>query len=204
MLTLVLSGLEKVLNTCLQLDPASTKRLSSVENKIIKIEFTDWKLSFFILPSQSKIRLLTVCNNKPDTIITGTFFGLFKIGYAKYKGSALSEHAVEISGNTNIGEEIRDILLNIDIDWEECLSKITGDIIAHKISVVIHRAKDISKFVTETFYKNIKDYLQIEARFTPTAEEVDFFMQSFNHLQYNVKRTEARINRLLAKRKISI
>ena len=204
MLALALSGLEKALNAYLQLDPESIKHLSGVENKIIKIEITDWNLAFFVLPSQTEIRLSTTCKNEPDTIIAGTFFGLFKAGCAKGKGSALFENAVEISGNADVGKEVRDILSNIDIDWEEHLSKITGDIIAHKISVEVHRVRDFGKFITDTFRENIKDYLQIEARFTPTSEEVDSFMQSVTHLQHDVERAEARINRLLAKRNISI
>ena len=57
MLALILSGLEKVLNSYLQLDPESIKRLSDVENKIIKIEITDWNFSFFMLLSRTEIRL---------------------------------------------------------------------------------------------------------------------------------------------------
>ena len=201
---LVLSRLEKALNAYLQLDPESIKRLSSIENNIIKIEITDWNLAFFVLPSQVKIHLSTTCKHEPDTIIAGTFFGLFKAGCAQGKGSALFANAVEISGNTDVGEKVRGILSNIDIDWEEHLSKITGDIVAHKISVEVHRVKDIGKFITDTFCDNIKDYLQIEAQLTPTSEEIDSFIQSATYLQHDVERAEARINRLLAKGNIPI
>ncbi|MFW0072978.1 MAG: SCP2 domain-containing protein [Coxiella-like endosymbiont] len=203
MLALVLSGLEKALNGYLQLDPETIKRLSDMGNKIIKIEITDWNLDFFILLSQTKIRLLNTCRNEPDITIVSTFLSLFKVGFTKSKGSTLFKNTVEIMGNTNFGEEVRDILSNIDIDWEEYLSKVTGDIIAHKISVWAHRARDIGKSITDTLRENIKDYLQIEARFTPTFEEVDYFMQSITYLQYDVERTEARINHLLGKRDIS-
>lgn len=200
MLVLILSGLEKALNAYLRLDPESIKRLSVMKNKIIKIKITDWNLAFFVLPSQTEIRLLSNCKNEPDIIIASTLFGLFKVGFAKGRGSTLFKNAFEISGNTDIGEELRDILSNIDIDWEEHLSKITGDIIAHKISVEVHRMKKIGKFITSAFSENIKDYLQIEAQFMPTSEEVDYFMQSVTHLQYDVERVEVRINNhLLAK-----
>lgn len=201
MLALILSGLEKALNSYLQLDPETIKRLSDMEHKIIKIEITDWNLDFFILLSQTEIRLLNTCKNEPDVIIVSTFLSLFKVGFAKGKGSTLFKNTVEIRGNTNVGEEVRDILSNIDIDWEEHLSKITGDIIAHKISVGVRRVRDIGKFITDTLRKNIKDYLQIEARFTPTFEEIDYFMQSVTYLQYDVERTEARINHLLEKKR---
>ena len=201
--SLVLSGLEKALNAYLQLDPETIKRLSNIENKIIKIEITDWNINFFILPHQTKTYLLNTCKNEPDLIIAGTFFTLFKVGFTRNKGSALFNNIVEIRGNTDVGEEVRDILLNIDIDWEEYLSKITGDIIARKIGVEVRRAKDIGKFITDTLRENIKDYLQIEARLTPTFKEVDYFMQLVTHLQYGVERAEARINHLLEKRNIS-
>ena len=206
MLPLVLSGLEKALNAYLQLDPESIKRLSNIENKIIKIEITDWNLAFFVLPSRTEVRLSNTCKNEPDIIIASTFFSLFKVGFAKGKGSTLFENAVEIRGNTDFGEEVRGVLSNIDIDWEEHLSKITGDIIAHKIGVEVRRVKDIGRFITDALRENIRDYLQIETQFIPTLEEVDYFMQSVIHLQYDVERAEAQINHLLlsSKKNISV
>ncbi|ACJ19269.1 ubiquinone biosynthesis accessory factor UbiJ [Coxiella burnetii] len=203
MMTLALSGLEKALNGYIRLDPDTVQQLSNLENKRIKIQISDWNIEFFIIPHKNGVQLSTSTNAEADTIISGSLFGLCRAGCAKGESSALFKNSIEISGDTEVGEKVRSIMANMDIDWEEHLSKMTGDIIAHQIGAGVRRTINFGKSAATLIRENLKDYLQAESQLVPTMDEVNSFIKSVTHLHYAVERAEIRIQRLLSKRKSS-
>lgn len=201
MFTLVLAGLEKMINAYVQLDSNSIQRLSHLKNKIIKIQITDWNTEFFIFLTEKGLQLTASSNKEADIIIYGTLLNLFKTCCAKNSSSTtFFKNRVEISGDTRVSEQIREILINVDIDWEEHLSKITGDILAHQVGIHIRRIVNFGKFTLKTIRMNIRDYLQNESQVTPSSEEVESFIRSITDLQYSADRAESQALRLLPKR----
>ena len=200
MISIALKGLEKIVNAYLRLDPDSLERLTRLNNKIIKIDIMDWHYSFYIRPSSEGMEFKPHSENEPDTTISGTLFGLFKAGCGKADNVAIFQNNLSISGNVEVGETLRDILGQMDIDWEEHLSKIVGDIAAHRISTGIEKTRSIARHTVDTLKNNIKDYLQIESAHFPIPSDVEAFISEVTNLQHDVDRMEQRINKLLAKR----
>src|SRR5437867_1386560 len=122
MIAIALIGLEHAINTYLQLDKYTIAHLSDLQNKIIMIEIIDWNVVIYVKPHASGVHLLSEYSGKPETEMRATLLSLVKVGLAKGDGSALFENKVEISGDTVVGEKIREILQKVDIDWEEHLS----------------------------------------------------------------------------------
>ncbi len=202
MFTLVLARLEKMINAYLKLDSDSVQQLSHLKNKIIKIRITDWNTEFFILLTKKGLQLTASSNKEADIIIYGTLLNLFKICCAKKDSSAtLFKNRVEINGDTHVGEQILKILINVEIDWEEHLSKITGDILAHQVGIHIRRIANFGKFILKTLRMNIQDYLQNESQVTPSSEEVESLTRSITDLRYSVDRAESQVLSLLTKKK---
>lgn len=204
MIALVLTGLEKAVNAYLNLDQETIIQLAKLKNKVIKINITDWNIDFFVLPHSRGIEIKEKHNCKADVTISGTLFGLFNAGCAKGKNEVLFKNAIDINGDTDLGESIRDILSHVDIDWEEHLSKIVGDIIAHKIGVGVRRTLEIGQYTTQTCRTNIKEYLQQESKQIPTPSQVEKYILDIHTLQNDVDRAEARLNRFMAKRKTKV
>lgn len=203
MLSVALTGLEKAINTYLSLDPITLGRIAQLKGKTIKINLTDLKCCFFIFPDDNGVKLMQDCSNKPDTTISGTSFGLFKVGCAQGDNTVLFKNSITIDGDTELGETIRYIMSNIDIDWEEHFSKIVGDTVAHKVGVGFHKILDMGRYTATTIRHNIREYLQEEAQCTPTQEEVENYIHAVAVLKNDVDRAEARLERILAKRKKS-
>ena len=201
MFKLALSGLEKIINTYLRLDSDSFQRLSYLENKIIKIQIIDWNIEFFILFTKKGLQLMAFSKKEANTIIYGTLFNLFKASCIKGSSSVLFKNKVEIDGDIYAGEQIWDILTSIDIDWEEQLSKIIGDILAHQVGIHVRRFVNFRQFALKTFRMNLQDYLQNESQVMPSSEEIESLIQSITDLQYSIDRAEARIQCLLLTQK---
>ncbi|WP_423063178.1 ubiquinone biosynthesis accessory factor UbiJ [Candidiatus Paracoxiella cheracis] len=203
MIAFALTGLEKAINAYLNLDQETIAKISKLKGKAIAIKITDWNIHFFVLPQSHGIKLNDKYSGTIDTTISGTLFGLFNAGCAKGKNEALFKNSVDINGDTELGESIREILSSVDIDWEEHLSKIMGDVVAHKVGLGISKTLEIGRHVTDTFRINIKEYLQRESKQVPTPSQVEKFIQDVHTLQNDVDRAEARLHRLLAKRNLN-
>lgn len=184
------------MNRYLKMDPDTITRLSRLKDRAIKLEITDWRLHFFMVPHDHGMELLPSYSGEVTTTIRANLFDLIKILHARGDTKALFKNQLDIEGDTTTGEAIQKILANIDIDWEEQLSKVTGDVVAHRIGETTRGLRDFSKSTLRTFSENLKSFLQLESNQLPSRHEVEQFIQDVTKLQQDVERLEARMDRL--------
>lgn len=200
MMTLALHALESALNRYLKLDPETLSRFAKLEGKTVKWVIEDWHISFYIILNANGVELHPTMTTTPNTTITGKLPALLRLGLAKASNSALFENRIQIEGDLNTGETLRAILSDMDIDWEEHLSKIVGDIAAHKISTAAKEIKSSFSGAKQTLERNLKEFLQLELQALPTREQVNTFIDDVSHLQHAVERADVRIIRLQQQR----
>jgi len=187
--------IETVINRCLRLDPDTILRLSSLAGKVILIEITDWHLTFYVVPTQNGIQLLNQFDGKPDASIRGE---LCKLLQAK-NALSISSKEIEFEGDIDLGQEIRDILRGMDIDWEEHLANIIGDVCAHHLGNIIRGGINWIKQTATTTQNNIREYIQEEINLLPPKEEVIDFFSEVDTIRNDIERADARVKRLLSK-----
>lgn len=196
MIALALKGLEAALNKVLRLDPQTLKKLQSLDSKSIKIDITDWNIAFYILPYAQGIQLLADYHEAPSTIITGKLFNLVKVGAARATTTSMFDESISISGDTKTGEIMRDILKNIDIDWEEQLSKVVGDTMAHPIAKGLKKLFRFAKRSTRSVSENVTEYLHYESKQLPPKNAVEHFIEEVATLRDDIDRMDAKIQHL--------
>lgn len=194
--TLAIATLESAINHYLALDPHTINTLASLEGKVILLEITDWPFKLFLLPTKSGFTLMTNYEEKANTIIKGKLFSLIKYSATTMTTSSSFSEEVEISGDMELGENIRKILRNIDIDWEEHLSTITGDVIAHQAGNLARDFFAWGRNTAENMQHNLTEYLQEEAQQLPPKEELHDFYNSVDELRSQTERLAARIKNL--------
>lgn len=103
---------------------------------------------------------------------------------------------MEIRGDTRLGRQFKALIAEMDIDWEEHLSRLTGDIAAHRVMTVFDKLAEWSKSATSNLTDDIGEYLQEESRDVVSGAEMDMFNQQVDRLRDDTDRLEARIARL--------
>jgi ubiquinone biosynthesis protein UbiJ len=83
-----------------------------------------------------------------------------------------------------------------NIDWEEPLSKLFGDSVAHEVGRGVRGLVSWARVASETFSSDLGEYLREERRLTPTQLEVDDFTAHVDRVRDDVERLELRIARL--------
>ncbi|MCH9644168.1 MAG: SCP2 sterol-binding domain-containing protein [Gammaproteobacteria bacterium] len=201
MIELALIGLEKAINGYCRLDQNTIDRLQSLEGKVIQCDITDWGAHLYILPHDHGMRLTKDHTGSVDTTISGTLNGLMRVGCQKGSSTAATKNNVSITGNMQVAQSMQEILGKIDIDWEEHLSKLMGDSIAHQIGWRTRQVVSAGKGIADSFKQSLTEFLHHESRSVPTQKECDAFCQDVTHVKNDVERVEARINQLKQKMK---
>jgi len=189
------AALESALDLYLKQDPGALQRCAEMDGKVIALDVTGLDLSLYFVPGPDGILVAGHYEDEPDTRLRASPLGFARLSLGP-REDALFEGAVDIQGDTDTGEQFQDILSAVDLDWEEQLSRITGDVIAHQTGKL---ARKVTQFINNshnTLQQDVSEYLQEEVRLLPARAEVDYFLEEVDQLRADVDRLSARIDRL--------
>ncbi len=187
---------EGALNHTLRLDPDTLARVSALSGKVIAFEVSGLNWLYYLRPSAAGIEVLDSITSAPDAVIRGTPWGMLRMALPGQAHEAFSAGAVDITGDAELGRRFKELFDGLDIDWEEQLSRLTGDMIAHEIGRAARAAHAFGKSTLATLGRDFAEYQQEEARNLPAATEVAEFLSAVDTLRDDMARVEARIARL--------
>lgn len=194
--SIVLASIETAVNAALRLDPDSLARVAALSGTCIAVELRGLNSQFYIKPVTNAILLDTSSDLPPDTTLSGTPISLLRMMATPSDSRLLASGDVQLHGDIELGRRFKALIQNLDIDWEELLSRYTGDILAHPIGNAIRGFKTWSQQATKSLGQNIAEYLREESRILPNRGEVAIFLDSVDQLRADLDRLEARIQRL--------
>ena len=192
----VVSSLESAINRYLHLDEDAAARMAQLEGKCIAIELRGLELKLFIFPDKQGIRLTDQFGEEADTVLRGTPLGMVQLGLGGNTEKTLFSGEVLIEGDVETGQAFKAILDEMDIDWEEQLSGLTGDFIARRLGNAVRQTRRTLQHGRTTLRQDISEYLQEELRVLPSRIETENFIAATSRVSMDVERLEARIKRL--------
>ena len=189
------AALETAINAYLQMDPDTLQKLSHFSDKVIAIELQDTRIVLFCLPQASGMTIMSQYQGEPDTTISGRPVSLAKLGILG-DTQVMFAGEVTIRGDVELGKHFKKLLENMDIDWEEHLSRIAGDVVAHKTGQAIREMASWWRNNRVRAQENGQEYLQQEVQIIPDKEEVEDFYAAVDTLRDDVARLTARLSNL--------
>jgi len=209
-----LAAIETAINAWLKLDGEALPRFAELEGKIIRFHVTGLDVNLYFMPSASGIQVMgnyplshdtnTAETAEPDentakvdATIHGSPMALIQLSTAKNAGATLLESDVEIDGDMRVAEKFSEILREVDIDWEELLSKLVGDIFAYRTGEAARSATNWLKDSAEAMQLNAGEYISEESGLSPADAEVKEFMDEVDEVRMGIDRLAARINLLV-------
>ncbi|MFP3874909.1 MAG: SCP2 domain-containing protein [Thiohalophilus sp.] len=191
-LTLIEAAVETALNQALRLDPVAFARLEQFEGKTIALELRGTGLTLTLLPGRDGIQILSASAGEADTVISGTPLALAELSLGDAR-RVLFAGEVHIRGDVETGQAFKRLLDSLDIDWEEQLSRLSGDVVAHHIGDLFRNLQQWSGQVRQVLGRNLAEYLQQESRQLATREAVNDFVREVDQLRDDSERLQARI-----------
>jgi ubiquinone biosynthesis protein UbiJ len=190
------SILAAAMNGWLGLDPAAQARLSTLEGRVIALHLRILETTVTLRVDNGRMAAVDEPGLQPDTVLHGTPLGMLQLGLGGDTANTLFSGEVEITGDVETGQAFKAVLDDMDIDWEEQLSRLTGDVVAHQLGNLARRAGDWLRHGRETLQHDVGEYLQEEARVLPSRIEIENFISDVSDLAMAVERLEARLQRL--------
>lgn len=190
----LLECLQQGLSRFLLLDDKNRQALEALAGKVIKISASEPDLELFILLTADGLLLRQYHDDRADVFISGAVADLLDtIGAGR-----LTVGDLDISGDIVLAQQFQALLKNTDIDYEEYLSRITGDIIARRTANGWRRLSEFRRGSGAVLGASIGEYLRYEARLLPDRLEIDDFNDAVDRLAGDVGRLQKRIARLMA------
>lgn len=191
-------AVETACNSALALDPEVRERLGALEGKVIAVELLGLGIQLVFFPHAQGVQVLSHFEGEADTVIRGAPLSLLRLSLSAKPADELFAGGVELSGDTVTGQAFQDILRALDLDWEELLSRIAGDDIAHQAGRLLRSAGEQLRHTGRTLEMNVSEYLHEEADMLVNRHAVDDFLHAVDDLRSDADRLVARVHRLEA------
>jgi ubiquinone biosynthesis protein UbiJ len=191
----LVSALDVALNRVLQLDPRAEQHIHAMEGKLLALHIRGPNLTIYLLPVDGRLQVHAFAEGHVDTTISATPLGLARLALQTDASDAMFKGDVKIVGDVEFGQAIKDLLGNIDIDWEELLSKAIGDVAAHKVGRSIRGLINWGEQSTDSLQQNLAELLQHEMRVLPQRVDIEQFLDDVDTLRADFERFELRLSR---------
>jgi ubiquinone biosynthesis accessory factor UbiJ len=189
-----LAAAEKCINKSLQYDPATQNALTTCEGKILSLQITTPPIKIAVLIQEKSIRLMSQWDGDVDTQVSGSLIALAQIAQTPVHN--LKDSGVTVMGDLQFLAQLQKILQQLDIDWEEMLTQIFGDLIGHQMAQTLRSKINWTNNRAQTAQRLASEFVTEELQAIPSKIELDDFYRQVDELRLAVDRLGARINNL--------
>ncbi len=191
----ITASIESVINTALKYDPASQQKIAEITD-VLAIESTAPTLTIYCHGSSDGVRIMSHCEAPTATQLTGTPLALISL---LKKPTTLAGSGVELVGSVGLLQRWQAILNDLDIDWEDAISNVLGDIAGPMAGKIISSGLNWSRQQNAEQARLLKEYITEELKVTPSKAEITGFSEAVGEIKMDAERLQARFSQLLAK-----
>ncbi|MDI9818991.1 MULTISPECIES: SCP2 domain-containing protein [unclassified Legionella] len=199
-----LKALQQAINHALALDESSAGKMAALQGKVLEIIIAPLGVNFFIHFDERQMKLLADYEGHPDTTIHSSPLGLIRLSFLPAsQARSLFNDKIRLSGDIELGQQVKKLFDELDIDWEGHLAHFTGDVVAYQLGSFVRQGLTFKKQFGDSLRHNLTDYLQEELALFPSGEEMNDFFNDIDQLSLDVERLYAHFNQLKAQHEIN-
>ena len=196
--TALLQPLEFAINRLIARDPHIMRVLAAAgADKTLTVRCTSiprWQVSLLI--TADRIMLLSASQDRADACLAGSHRALSSLLFSVDQTSALHDPDIELSGDVQLIQRLQRALKQLDIDWQDLLGPVIGDITTRAAATGWHHSRDSAMHASRALKRDITDFVQEEAALTPTRQQARYFTTELDALRLRVDRLQARVRQL--------
>lgn len=128
-----------------------------------------------------------------DVSLRGRVKDFIALAKQQRDGQSMSAGQVEIQGDLHTAQAAQNLFKSVDLDLEEVLARATSDSFAYGVGSFVRRAARNTRQGLASLEQDLGEYIQYEKRLTPSASEIDNFVQAVDELAVDAERLELRI-----------
>ncbi|MBB6519841.1 ubiquinone biosynthesis accessory factor UbiJ [Pseudoteredinibacter isoporae] len=192
--TAAFASLERMINSALNYDPASQQRLRQLGNKTLQVCCQSPTITAFVVLEEGQVQLRQHFEGTIDCQLKGSAMAIAQLGLSGQH--SLANSGVQVFGSTGLLVDLQSIASDLDIDWEEPLSQLMGDIAGPSLAGLIRKGFGFWRERESAVWQRSGEALSEELHATPHPFELDDFHQAVDNLRDGSARLEAKATKL--------
>lgn len=128
-----LAALERAINAALGMDDATREQVNALAGKVFCIDLSVPALRVYIAPGADSARLYSHYEGAVSCTVSGAGSDFVALAGALDKASALVNGNLRISGDSAPLLALEKALGTLELDWEQRLALVVGDVAAHQL-----------------------------------------------------------------------
>jgi ubiquinone biosynthesis protein UbiJ len=197
---MLLARLEETFNRNVANSRKAQVLCRQLDGRTLSLDVVGTSLKFFLSVRDGSIVLDTRPEKNADASLAATPVSLLAlVGPEAERG--MRGGAIHIEGDAEVAQKFRELLMQARPDFEEELSRVIGDVAAHRVANFARGFLDWGRKAADSMGTNVAEFLQEEGRDVPTRVEVDEFLAAVDRLREDTDRLEAQLERSRATRK---
>ena len=194
--TTALATVERAINTALRTDPATAAKVAVHSGRLVAIEITLPPIAVYALIVEDGVELYHRSDATADVSVKGNPMDLAAQLLDWQTRPGVIGGPVQITGNSDLLQELQELVRELHIDWGALLEPVTGSELAQQIDYGARQFFGWAKQAASRLVDQLGDYVGNESGLIPSRREVYEFGQDVDDLRMDVDRLDARIQRL--------
>ncbi len=196
----LLNALNRVAASLIALDPDGKRNLAQLRGKVFCLQVHEPPLTLYLLPTEQGLEFRRAAEATPDVTLTGSVFAFARLSQVGLSGNDatnfFADSKVTIQGDAELGQALQKILSQLDLDWEELLSRYVGDRAAHQVGNVLRGLSGWATHSGALARENVADYLIEEKRMLLDKNALAQFENAVHAVRADMDRLTLRAERL--------
>lgn len=188
--------IERLLERAVRDSISAEKRLELLEGRSFRIRVDGLGIDALLVVESGRLRVLAGDDRQADATVRGTPLDLLRLVKERNVASRFHGSGVELTGRVHVAEQFAEALALALPDLEEELSRLIGDVAAHRVGHLVRGFSAWIEMAFEALQLDSAEYLTEESRMLPTRYEAEALFAAVERLRDDVERAEARLERV--------
>jgi ubiquinone biosynthesis protein UbiJ len=165
---------------------------AQLEGRTLQIAALPAELAVHFVVTNGQLQLNQGMAENPDATISGSLINLTRLA-GDDPEAVIRDGDVSISGDADVATNFRALLAITRPDWEEELSRLTGDALAHEAGRAFRGVAGWAARARHSLGRSVAEYLTEESRDLVATTELEEFYTEVDQLAMSVERAEAKL-----------
>jgi ubiquinone biosynthesis protein UbiJ len=197
----MLAPLQAALDSLVGARLRSRDQAKALDGRVVALRLNELDLALYICAEGERLVLRATHAGTPDATLAGSIPAFIS---ALARPTQQLPEGITVEGDAVLVRDLRALLAGLEFDWEDRLSKLTGDPVAHGLGQAARRAGRAVGYAGDRLLKDVAEYLRDETREVVTKAEVRRFVDGVDTVRDDVERFAAKVAQVEAAQRPSL